>query len=191
MSAAWHEAHIAGSLFSKRLQGTTMKLTHILISAGFWILSSFQGAYAACASDDPVAVAKSFHDKHVQFASENPAKIKTIVTPRFFDALDREFKCAQGEICAIETDPWTDAQDGEVGKPIEFASVSNSGTEAAVSMTYPFTLNKGHHEQKHATILLQRKSPTECWLISDVKGPLDQSLVEDVEAWHKQYGNRP
>ena len=168
-----------------------MKLRRTTALACFMAPSIFHGAYAACASDDPAVVAKSFHDKHAEFSSEDPAKIKTIITPRFFDALDREYKCAQGDLCAIEADPWTDAQDGSVGKPIEFATVSNSGTEATVSMTYPFILDKAHREQKHATILLQRKSATECWLIGDLKGPLGESLLQNVEAWHKKYGNGP
>ena len=166
-----------------------MKCARVIALVCFMTPSIFHGAYAACASDDPAAVAKSFHDKHAEFSSEDPAKIKTIITPRFFDALDREYKCAQGDVCAIEADPWTDAQDGEMGKPVEFATVSNSGTEATISMTFPFILDKANHEQKHATILLQRKSATECWLIGDLKGPRGESLLQNVEAWHKQYGN--
>jgi hypothetical protein len=140
-------------------------------------------------SKRPAAVAKSFHDKHAEFSSENPAKIKAIVSPRLFDALDREYKCAQGDVCAIEADPWTDAQDGEMGKPVEYATVSNSGTEASVSVTYPFVLDKTHRKQKRATLLLQRRSATECWLISDLKGPRGESLLQNVETWHKKYGN--
>ena len=168
-----------------------MKLTLAVALVFFTASSAFHGAYAACESDDPVAVAKSFHDKHAEFSSEDPAKIKTIVTPRFFDALDREYKCAQGDLCAIEADPWTDAQDGEMGKPVEFATVSNSGTEATVSMTFPFILDKAHPQQKHATVLLQRKSAADCWLIGDLKGPRGESLLQNVEAWHKKYGNEP
>ena len=185
----WHDrAHRGSGRLSQSLE-SIMKLTRVIALACFMAPSTFHGAYAACASDDPAAVAKSFHDKHAEFSSENPAKIKTIITPRLFDALDREYKCAQGDVCAIEADPWTDAQDGEMGKPVEFATVSNSGTEAAVSMTYPFMLGKAHREQKQATILLQRKSATECWVISDLKGPRGESLLENVEAWHKKYGN--
>jgi len=168
-----------------------MKLTPAIIPACLIALSALHGAYAACAVDDPAAVAKSFYSRHAQFFSEDPARIKTIITPRFFAALDREYKCAQGEICALEADPWTDAQDGSIGKPIEFATASNSGVEASVSMTYPFVLDKAHREQKHVTLQLQRKSPTDCWLLGDLVGPLGDSLVEAIEKWHKEYGNNP
>ena len=154
-----------------------------------WIaLSAICHASAACTIDDPVAVAKSFYSKHADFSSEDPAKIKGIVTPRFFAALDREYKCAQGQICALEADPWTDAQDGSIGKPVEFATASNSGLEARISMTYPFILGKAH-SQKRVTLVLQRESPTGCWLLSDLVGPQGESLVQAIEKWFKEYGS--
>lgn len=165
-----------------------MKLTPAMVFTCSMALSAFHSANAACAIDDPAAVAKSFYSKHVNFSSEDPAKIRKIVTPRFFDALDREYKCAQGQICALEADPWTDAQDGRVGKPVEFATASNSGVEATVSMAYSFVLGKTHRQQ-HATLLLQRESPAECWLLSDLVGPRGESLVRAIEEWHKQYGS--
>ena len=152
------------------------------------VLAAFNSAHAACGIDDPKAVAESFFAKHAQFSSENPSKIKTVVTSRFFDALDREYKCAQGQECAIETDPWTDAQDGQIGKPVVFTTVSNSGNEATVSMTYPFILDKKHRTQKRAELILQRGSPTDCWRIGDVMGPGGESLLQSVEEWHKKYG---
>ena len=166
-----------------------MKLTPAIVLACLIALSAFHSAYAACATDDPAAVAKSFYSKHPQFSSENPAKIRTIITSRLFDALDREYKCAQGQICALEADPWTDAQDGEIGKPVEFATASNSGVEATVSMTYPFILDKAHHRQQRATLLLQRKSATDCWLLNDLLGPRGESLLQTIEKWYKEFGS--
>jgi len=168
--------------------GLIMKLTRTLALI-LAALAATPVAYAACASDDPVVLAKSFYSKHVNFSSENPAKIKTLITPRFFAALDKEFKCAQGQICSIEADPWTGAQDGDVGKPIEFAATSNSGVAANVSMTYPFVLGKAHREQKQVSLLFQRQSPTDCWLLDDLLTPGGGSLVQSIEAWFKEYGN--
>jgi len=165
-----------------------MKLTLAIVLACVIALPAFHRAYAACASDDPAAVAKSFYSKHAQFSSENPAKIKTIITSRLFEALEQEYKCAQGQICALEADPWTDAQDGDIGKPVEFATASNTGVEATVSMTYPFILDKAHHQQKHVTLLLRRKSPADCWLFDDLVGPRGESLVQAIEKWYKEYG---
>lgn len=153
--------------------------------------SAFHGTHAACAVDDPAAIAKSFYSKHARFSSEDPARIRTIITSRLFDALEREYKCAQGQICALEADPWTDAQDGEIGKPVEFATASNSGVGATVSMTYTFILDKAHRKQQHATLLFQRKSPTDCWLFDDLVGPRGESLLQTIEKWHKEFGSGP
>jgi len=165
-----------------------MKFASVKTLACLIALWTIRAASAACAIDDPAAVAKSFYFKHANFSSEDPAKIKTIVTPRLFNALDREYKCAQGQICALEADPWMDAQDGRIGKPVEFATTSNSGDEATVSMTYPFILDKTHRQQR-VTLHLQRESPTECWLLSDLVGPRGESLVHTLEEWYKEYGN--
>ena len=165
-----------------------MKQASIVGMACVIAFASLENARAACAVDDPKAVAESFFAKHAKFSSENPSKIKAVVTSRFFDALEREFKCAQDGVCAIETDPWTDAQDGHIGKPVVFATISNSAVAATVSMTYPFILDKTHHEEKTATLILQRASPAQCWLVGDLKGPLGDSLLQEVEDWHKKYG---
>ncbi len=165
-----------------------MKVAPTIVLVCSMALPAFHSAYAACAIDDPAAVAKSFYSKHTNFSSEDPARIKTIISPRLFDALNREYKCAQGQICAIEADPWTDAQDGRIGKPVEFVAASNSGVEATVSMTYPFILGKTQSE-KHVTLVLQRESPNECWLLSDLVGPRGESLVRAIEEWYKEYGS--
>jgi hypothetical protein len=165
-----------------------MNLASVKILVVMVVLWTIRSAAAACPSDDPAAIAKSFYSKHPEFASEDPAKIKKLVTARLFDVLDREYKCAQGQICAIEADPWTDAQDGRIGKPVEFTTASNSGVEATVSMSYPFILNKTPRQQQ-VKLLLQRQSPTDCWLLNDLVGPRGQSLVRTLEEWFKEYGN--
>lgn len=166
-----------------------IKLAPALAIACLTALFEMPIAYASCATDDPVAVAKTFYSKHADFSVGNPAKIKSLITPRLFAALDREYKCvAQGQVCALEADVWTDAQDGEIGKPVEFLIASHSGVAASVTMTYPFILDKARRRKQHVTILLQRKSPTDCWLISDLVGPRGESLVGFMEKWHKEFG---
>jgi hypothetical protein len=165
-----------------------MKLTAIGVS--FVLAAGELPAVAGCATDDPVVAAKTFYSKHSGFSSENPNKIRSTITTRFFAALDQEYKCAQGQICALEADPWTDAQDGRIGKPVEFSLSSNSGIEARVLMSYPFILDKAHHEDKRVTLVLQRKSATDCWLIGDLVGPRGESLVGAIEKWNKEFGGR-
>jgi hypothetical protein len=165
-----------------------MKLTSAIVVACSIALSASHSAYAACAIDDPAAAAQSFYTHHTDFSSKDPTAFKDLLTPRFFAALDKEYKCAQGDVCAIEADPWTDAQDGTIGKPVAFATTSNADGKAVVAMTYPFILNKTPHKQ-HATLLLQRTSATECWQLDDVKGPRGNSLVQMIEKWHKEFGS--
>ena len=166
-----------------------MKLAPAMAVACSMALLLSHVASAACAIDDPAAAAQSFYTKHADFSTQDPTPIKELLTPRLFAALAMEYKCAQGEICAIEADPWTDAQDGSIGKPVAFATTSNAGGKAAVSMTYTFVLDKSHRKPKHATLLLQRTSASECWQLDDLKGPLGVSLVQMIEKWHKQYGS--
>ncbi len=66
-----------------------MKLATVKTLACLIIFLAIHSASAACANDDPAAVAKSFYSKHANFSSEDPAKIKKIVTSRLFDALNR------------------------------------------------------------------------------------------------------
>src|SRR4029077_11118761 len=81
-----------------------MKLPTVKNLACLIMLLAIRTASAACAIDDPAAVAKAFYSKHSNFSSDDPAKIKKLITPRLFDALNREYKCAQGQICALEAD---------------------------------------------------------------------------------------
>jgi len=166
-----------------------MKLIPAIVLACLIALPAFHGARAACSVDDPAAVAKAFYSGHASFSSEDPAKIKTLITPRLFGALDKEYKCAQGQVCALEADPWTDAQDGEVGKHVVFATASNSGVKASVSMSYTFVLDKKHRKPQRVTLLIQRKSPADRWLVDDLVGPRGDSLVQAIEKWFKEHGN--
>lgn len=97
---------------------------------------------AICVSDDPTSVAKIFFTQHAKFYFESPEKVRGLVTPRFFAALEREHKCTRGEICAIEAVPWTDAQDGDIEKPIAFQIASRTSESAAVKMSYTFALSQ-------------------------------------------------
>ena len=144
---------------------------------------------AACPADDPVASAKSFYSDHRNFYTEEPSKIKKLTSPRLLAALEQEFKCSNGDICAIEADPWIDAQDGGIGTPIDFSLVSNSGLLAKVQMTYTFVLSKTQRRKQHVTLLFQRNSPSDCWLIGDLVGPSGSSLVTTLEKWHKEFGS--
>lgn len=166
--------------------------THPLMSftrsKAAWVLTAAFtacGAIAACPSNDPAAIAQSFYTHHYNFYHGNPAGIKHLVTPRLFSALQSEYRCPRGELCAIDSDPWLDAQDGKIAPPITFMPLSHSGTEAKVLMTYSFVLDTERRPQ-HVTLILNRPTPSACLLVSDLVSPGGQSLVRHIENWHKK-----
>src|SRR5262249_53589132 len=52
-----------------------IKLAPALAIACLTALSEIPTAYAACATDDPVAVAKTFYSNHADFCQEDPPKL--------------------------------------------------------------------------------------------------------------------
>lgn len=152
-------------------------------------LLSASGAATACESGDPAAAAKAFYTQHAKFYLAPPAQLKGIITPQLLAALEREYQCAQGELCAIESVPWTDAQDGDIGQPITFQSARSSATQASVRMSYFFILSTVKRRQS-VTLELQRRTAGSCWLVADVRSPTGQSLLAHIERWHKKYGNQ-
>lgn len=142
-------------------------------------------AHADCSADDPVATARRFYSAHRNFYAEATSRIGQLASPRLLAALDKELKCRRGEICAIEADPWTDAQDGDMAQPVNFALASKSGLLARVRMTYTFVLSRSQRRQQAVTLVLQRDSSSGCWLIDDLVGPKGKSFVSTLESWHK------
>jgi hypothetical protein len=162
------------------------------------ILSMFyvQFAHAACVNDSPVAAAKSFYAKHPNFYAENPAAIKNSISPRLFSALMLEHKCAQGDICAIEASPWTNAQDGNIEKPMVFDVLKTDESRASVRMRYTFALAKTKKRQQNVVLKFEHSAANkdanvECWVLSDLINQKGESLVSQLENWHKKYGSTP
>lgn len=145
-------------------------------------------AQTKCAADDPALAAKSFYKLHENFDHEDPATFKNLVTPRVFAALARDYKCADGEICAQDTVPWTDAQDGEIRDPIKFDVITASAAQASVKMSYTFELSKQQRRRMSVTLKFQRASAQSCWLLSDFILPNGTSRISQIEDWHKKFG---
>jgi hypothetical protein len=164
-----------------------MKLIPAIAVVCLTALFDLDFAFAKCANDDPATVAKRFYSQHANFPSGNPAKLRPIITPRLFAALEREYKCSKGKVCALDADPWIDAQDGDIGNPVEFLTIRNTGTQSAVRMTYPCLMDETHQRQQHVTLILQRRSPAECWLFGDLITPRGESVVESIEKWHEEF----
>ncbi|WP_412480427.1 hypothetical protein [Azonexus sp. IMCC34839] len=165
----------------------SLVLPRLLVSA--LVLLGAHDSYATCADKDPALVAKSFHENHTVFHLDSPSNLKSIISSRLYSALSREYKCSRNELCAVEADPWTDAQDGEITKPIRFKTTQKTDTAAAVRMSYTFSLSDNRQWQQSVLVRLERNSVQGCWLISDLVSPKGQSLVGHIENWHQRFGN--
>lgn len=153
-------------------------------------LSAITGAQAGCLSTDPLVMAKSFFAGHANFAFDDPAKIRELLSPRLFAALAREHKCAKGDLCAMEADPWTDAQDGEILQPATFKTATNTGTQAEVKVSYYFALSASQKRLQSAVLKYRHSAISGCWELDDLLSPNGQSLVGHLEKWHKKFGNK-
>ena len=144
--------------------------------------------YAQCVSD-PADAAKSFYSKHPNFYFDDPKTVSDLVAPRLLAALKLEYACAQGEICAVEAVPWTDAQDGDAAAPITFKALDQSVTHALVDMRYTFVMSASERRPQRVQLKFERSDPSACWLLSDLVEPSGDSLLTQLEKWHKEYGH--
>lgn len=143
-----------------------------------------------CLKDSPIVFAKNFYLKYESFHYTNPVKFRKFITPRLFIALQKEYRCTEpGELCAIESNPWTDAQDGEIGEPIKFEAISSSDTSSSVKMSYTFILSENQKWAQSITLLLLRNSVKDCWKLADLKSTKEESFLEFIEGWHKEFNN--
>ncbi|QBB71132.1 hypothetical protein ELE36_12645 [Pseudolysobacter antarcticus] len=144
---------------------------------------------AKCIQGDGVDFAKAFYEKHQDFYYADSAAIKDLLAPRLLATLEKDHKCSDGEICAIESNPWTSAQDGEIGKPIDFKLSSSSANAASVRMSYMLELGKTKKLPQSAELKLERNAPSSCWTVADLITPRDGSLRDYIEKWHKEYSD--
>lgn len=144
--------------------------------------------FAQCVSD-PADAAKAFYSQHPNFYYEDPKTVSDLVAPRLLAALKLEYACAQGDICAIEAVPWTDAQDGDVSAPITFKAMDKTVSHAVVDMRYTFVLSESERRPQRVQLKFERSAPGACWLLSDLVEPGGTSLVTQLEKWHKEFGN--
>jgi hypothetical protein len=96
---------------------------------------------AACLGKDPLSATKAFYRHHVDFYYADPAKFKELVSPALFKVLAQEHACAQGQECALDSDPWMNAQDGNITPPITYNLGDHDAAQETVTMHYVFSLS--------------------------------------------------
>ncbi|GGY85645.1 hypothetical protein GCM10011613_33140 [Cellvibrio zantedeschiae] len=154
------------------------------------ILAFFQSiAYAGCENSSVEKFARDFFTFHRDFYYSEPSKVKNLLSPEFYNILENEYKCkSKGELCAIETDPWVSAQDGEIVEPISFIITSQAALSASVKVNYLFVLSKRQKENRAVTLQLLKLNNSSCWLLADLITPKEGSLKKYVQAWQSEYG---
>lgn len=143
----------------------------------------------SCLGKEAVPAAKKFLTSHYGFYAEAPSANRALMSPRLVKALDMERKCAKEEVCALDGDPWLNAQDGNMGKKVDYVMARETATDAVVDIRYDFILDpKGRPEKRDAKLVLQRGASGQCWLVGDLISPGGESLVAYLEKWHAKYG---
>src|SRR5690606_12661966 len=105
----------------------------------------------------------------------------SLLTTEFAEVLTKEYNCiAQGELCAIEADPWTGAQDGEIKEPISFTQTGKTDLSLMVSMSYLYVLSESQQQNQRVSMTFKKVQPDSCWLLSDFITPDNTSLKKQL-----------
>jgi len=141
----------------------------------------------SCLGNDPLVAAKAFYQNHVDFYYADPAKLQGIIAPRLLKLLAMNYACENGEECALDSDPWVDAQDGDIAEPVTFDLGKHDGEQATVVMHYTFALSDTQRSPRQ--VALKMRKSNQCWTVDDMITPLGNSLADEIDSWFKTYGN--
>ena len=135
-----------------------------------------------CLGTEPLNAARGIVTHHYYFYSENPKNFSAILSPKFLGLLQKNYQCSQEGVCALDADPWTDAQDGEVVPPYQFKTISRSALHSVVRVSYNF--NNGPSRSRKAVLLsFERASAKSCWVLTNFKSPSGQAISEVIEKY--------
>lgn len=142
-----------------------------------------QAAPEAARLLNPSVAARHFFTSHFDFYYEDPSRFRTLLTPRFFQALKREYESVTttGQVGALDCDPWTDSQDGNVSEPFVFETTKSEHSEETVCFKYTFTSGPKSFRNQFVLLKFQRTSPEANWKLADFITPNHKSLVELLE----------
>ncbi|WNW10552.1 DUF3828 domain-containing protein [Pseudomonas sp. DTU_2021_1001937_2_SI_NGA_ILE_001] len=141
-------------------------------------------ALAACPANTPADTARWIFTQHADFYVKGKGGPQYL-SANLLDWLKKDWACqANGDMCAISADPWTDAQDGEVQQPVTWKQVSNADGQAVVEMSYLLGYKNAPAQQgvEQTTRLLLVKSPaSQCWVLDNLQGPGDRPLLDALQ----------
>lgn len=145
-------------------------------------------AAADCLGTNELAAARSFYRQHADFYYADPTGFKELVTPALFKVLAMNYACAQGQECALDSDPWMDAQDGEITDPITYSLGDHDAAQATVTMHYVFTLSESQKSPRQVQLKMQLPAGQQCWRVDDLVTPRGGSLTKAIADWFVKYG---
>ncbi|WP_324016373.1 hypothetical protein [Aeromonas hydrophila] len=148
--------------------------------------------HAACDKGVALRLAKAFWNEHKDFYYADPAPLKALLTPDFFAVLSSEAACnADGEVCAIDADPWINAQDGQVSEPVSFTLANTQEQGVTVRMQYLFALSYTQKEPQTVSLHFQKSGDNRCYLMDDFIPPGDGSLKQRLRQWQSHNAIEP
>ena len=118
---------------------------------------------ASPACQEPEAVARAFY----QATTGNGDLLEpppALVSPALGQALRGERACQQREegICTIDSDPWLDAQDGDIETPVRYSWKEASASAGQVEMRYSVW------KKAYLTRLPMVRHGQGCWQVDDI-----------------------
>lgn len=136
---------------------------------------------AACLGSGTLQTARTFYEHHYSFFSAPQPGTREAVTPGLLKLLEKEWACAaKGQLCAMEADPWLDAQDGDA-RDVRFAAMRDGRT---VAVHYSFVLSAETRQPQTAQLRLARGGDG-CWRVADLIGPEGRSLRQALANYYK------
>jgi hypothetical protein len=169
--------------------GRNMKQFFCLVTtASLLVYSALFGAeHKPGANGTSEEIARHLYENYYDFYWKEMPGFSDYVTPDFYASLLKETKCK--EVCAVEVDPWLDAQDGEVSEPIGYKLEAETELESSVKMSYTFHLSETQKKLQTVNFIFFREAADKPWRLSDFIGPRGNSLKKQIDEWHKEYGD--
>ena len=143
-----------------------------------------QCARVPCGDTPPASArsrARELFERYPGFAFD-PAPAGALLTPALHALLQRDQACADEHgMCAIGADPWSAAQDGQMGEALGYRTlevqrrVMGSPTHARVEVCFRFILEPQSPQQRCATLAMERRLHGP-WQVDDLVDAQGQSL---------------
>lgn len=143
-----------------------------LVAFALFSLLPVASQAGGCVAKDPAGTVQWVFEHASQFYVHNEGSPRYL-SPELYKLLKRDWKCQEpGELCAIEADPWTNAQDGSLLKPVTYRITAETAQSASVELSAVFGWEDQPQENKPTTVtlnLVRADAKKGCWLLDDIR----------------------